>query len=339
MDIEDPDQLAAYLRARGDAAAGAPFRVRTLAGGVSNKTVWVERPDGAHWVLKQALPKLRVKDDWFSDPARIHREAEGMRVLAGLAPAGVILPFLFDDPAHHVLAMAAAPEPHRNWKDLLLAGQVDLDLVDQFGRILGCLHARFDEAAYPGDGMLRDRSFFETLRLEPYYGASAERVPESAAFLASLMQDTRRTALTVVHGDYSPKNVLVHAGRLILLDHEVIHVGDPAFDVGFALTHLLSKARHLEPHRAAFGEAARRFWRRYHAEVSGKDGYDGVESRAVRHTLGCLLARVVGRSPLEYLSDRERVNQRAAVVGVMQDPPARIDALIDLMLAQMTPCP
>jgi 5-methylthioribose kinase len=124
-----------------------------------------------------------------------------------------------------------------------------------------------------------------------------------------------------VHGDYSPKNVLVHNGRLILLDHEVIHWGDPAFDLGFSMTHLLSKAHHLTQHRAAFLNAAQHYW----------DVYDDAsnESRAVRHTLGCLLARVAGRSPLEYLNEDERVRQKGAVLKLMAAPPQKIRDLIE----------
>ena len=105
--------------------------------------------------------------------------------------------------------------------------------------------------------MFDDRSFFESLRLEPYYLYTATQVPAGRDVPAtSWSRDTRERRLTLVHGDYSPKNVLVHDDRLILLDHEVIHWGDPAFDVGFALTHLLSKAHHLPTHREAFARAA-----------------------------------------------------------------------------------
>jgi aminoglycoside phosphotransferase (APT) family kinase protein len=127
----------------------------------------------------------------------------------------------------------------------------------------------------------------------------------------------------LVHGDYSPKNVLVHDGRLVLLDFEVIHWGDPAFDVGFALTHLLSKAHHRPALRPAFLDAARTFWRAYRDAGGFAD-----EERAVRHTLACLLARAVGRSPLEYLDAEERSHQRRAVGELLPAPPDSIDDLV-----------
>ena len=100
--------------------------------------------------------------------------------------------------------------------------------------------------------LFSDRTFFETLRVEPYYSYSAGQVPEAAGFIHELIEATRSRNLTLVHGDYSPKNVLIYDGRIVLLDYEVIHWGDPAFDVGFGMTHLLSKFHALPEHRAGF---------------------------------------------------------------------------------------
>jgi Ser/Thr protein kinase RdoA (MazF antagonist) len=135
--------------------------------------------------------------------------------------------------------------------------------------------------------------------------------------------------LALVHGDYSPKNVLVYDERLILLDYEVIHFGDPAFDLGFSLTHFLSKAHHLPSHRAAFIEAAALYWQQYLTTLGEVAWLDTLEARVVRHTLGCLLARVAGRSPLEYLTPAQRDQQRLSVVNLMALSPRTIPALLD----------
>ncbi len=328
LDIERHDQLIAYLRESGRIEPEETPACTTLAGGVSNRTVLVERPGGEAWVLKQALAKLRVKVDWFSDPARVHREALGLTYLAQLAPEGTITPLVFEDESHHLLAMQAVPRPHENWKTMLLAGRLEMGHVEQFAALLGAIHRHAAESPEPLAEIFSDRSFFESLRLEPYYSYAAEQVPAARSFIDELVEQTRARGLTLVHGDYSPKNVLIHDGRIVLLDHEVIHWGDPAFDLGFAMTHLLSKAHHLRD--ARFIEAARRFRDVYAATVGRVYWDDNLQTMAARHTLGCMLARVAGRSPLEYLDEPQRMRQRDWSVALMRSQRLTLVDLIDL---------
>jgi 5-methylthioribose kinase len=336
LDIERPGHLVAYLQATGRIDRDERPEVTVLAGGVSNRTVLVERPNDAAWVVKQALPKLRVAVDWYSPPERIHREALGLRWLAELAPPGTVVPFVFEDDAHHLLAMGAVPRPHHNWKSLLLAGRLDPNHVAQFADLLGAIHRRAWERRAEVEPVFHDRAFFESLRLEPYYAYTADRVPAARPFLHDLLAAIRAHPLTLVHGDFSPKNVLVHDGRLVLLDHEVIHWGDPSFDLGFALTHLLSKAHHLPATQAGFVWAVKEFWKGYVATVGHVPWVRSLEPRAVGATLGCLLARVDGRSPLEYLLPAEQERQRAAVLALMADPPSTVADLADRFVAEIT---
>lgn len=342
LDIEDSDTLVEYLRKSEHVARDERPRTTVLRGGVSNRCVLVERPNGERWVLKQALSKLRVEVDWFSDPARIEREADGIRWLSRLAPAGTIPPLVFVDPSRHLLAMEAVPQPHRNWKSLLLQGAVDPSHVEQFGTLLGTIHRNAALRRSEVEPVFTDRSFFESLRLEPYYAYTGRRVPEASRYLQSLVERTRGRRLTLVHGDYSPKNILVRQAPpsrgdgLVLLDHEVIHWGDPAFDLGFSLTHLLSKAHHLPQARLDFAQSARHYWAHYRQALGSVSWADDLEAEAAKHTLGCLLARVAGRSPLEYLDGTERRRQARAVLSLMRNPPASIDVLASRFLDALT---
>jgi 5-methylthioribose kinase len=326
IDIERLEELLPFLRASGRINRDETPVVTPLKGGVSNRTVLVERASGERWVLKQALAKLRVDVEWHSDPARSSREALGIRYLSTLAPAGTITPLVFEDPDQHLLAMEAVPEPHENWKDMLMAGRIDLGLAEQFGALLGTIHRRSIESAEPLSETFEDRSFFESLRLEPYYAYTATQAPEAAAFLRKLIEETRGRRHALVHGDYSPKNILIRNARLVLLDHEVIHWGDPAFDVGFALAHLLSKAHHFSERRADFGQAAWRFAEFYGSAMGPR--WQPMEPHCVRHALGCLLGRVAGRSKLEYLDERERLRQRSVVTEIMCGPSMTIAGLL-----------
>jgi len=324
MKADDPDQLAGYLVESGRLPPSEEVELRTLSGGVSCRTVLVRRSAGPDMVIKQARRKLQVAEDWFSDPQRIHIEAAAMRVLPELTPPGSVPRLLFEDREEHLLGMEAVPEPHDNWKSLLLAGRLEAGQVCQFAHILAGIHGgSYDVERYRK--AFADRSFFETLRIEPYYAFTAQQVPAAATFLHTLIEDCRQVRRSLVHGDFSPKNILVRQGRLVLLDHEVLHFGDGAFDIGFSMTHLLSKAGHVAGRKTDFLEAAQLYWQTYLEYFpAGADW----EKRAVRHTLACMLARVRGKSPLEYLTQEQQRRQEDWCLRQMADAPMSMPELI-----------
>jgi 5-methylthioribose kinase len=337
VDIENSVSLLHYLREKALINAGETAAFQKLKGGVSNRVVLVEPRDRAAFVLKQALAKLRVEVDWFCSPDRIHREAMGLRCLASLAPPGTIPKLVFEDFDNHLLAMEAVPRPHDNWKTLLLAGAPEAEHVRQFGNLLGTIHR---ESAKRRGQLLRDfedRSFFDALRLEPYYRYTATQVPEAEPFLSALVSETLKRRLTLVHGDYSPKNLLISAERLVLIDHEVIHFGDPAFDIGFSMTHFLSKAHHCWRARDAFADAALLYWETYLDSLDDQPWRQDMEARAVCHTLACCLARVCGRSPLEYLSAEERSVQMGIILSLLDRHLMRIAQVVEQFVGAL-PC-
>jgi len=330
VDIEQPDQLIAYLRARGAIGADETPPVRVLTGGVANKTVLVERPSGG-LVVKQALGKFRVQVDWFVQPERSALEALGLRTYEALLPAGSTPRFLFEDPDHFIHAMTAIPQPHETLKRLLLDGRGTAAQVERFAALMAAAHL----AALKQADVLRPQfdslEYFETQRLEPFYAYTASQVPAAADFIHALIDETRRTQLTLVHADFTPKNILVLPDeRLVLLDYEIVHWGDPAFDVGLALAHLIAKAIKVEARRADYRTYAVQFARRYLDQVGAAFG--PLEARIVRHALACVLARVRGRSPLEYFEEPQRADIAARVVQQLTQPPITVDTLVTALV-------
>jgi tRNA A-37 threonylcarbamoyl transferase component Bud32 len=328
LDIERFDSLHDYLADHGYEKPGETISLETLAGGVSNRTVKLQWADGRSWVLKQALRKLRVNADWFSSPDRIRVEAKALRWLNRSAPPGTTPGFVFEDLENHLMAMQAIPEGHQNWKSVLLSGRIIPDHFEQFGLLLGTIHRHSSESALEISKEFANTAYFESLRLEPYYLYAAHNIAEAAGFLNSLARETLHHKDSLVHGDFSPKNTLIYHNKLILLDYEVVHFGDPAFDVGFALTHFLSKAHHLPEVSGRLASAAELFWHAYSEEIMNLKWGCFVEARVVRHTLGCLLARVAGKSPLEYLTPYERERQLGVVLALILRPPTTVPALI-----------
>lgn len=332
LDIEDAAQLRVYLAKRRLTGDTEPVAISRLAGGVSSRTMLVERPNGERWVIKQALAALRVHVEWLSSPERSAREAEGARALASMLPEGAVPRIVFEDREHHLFGMEAAPAQAANWKSMLLAGDSQIEHFRAAGELLACIHRESAKRAGEFGRAFEDRSFFESLRLEPYYEYTAREAPAAGPFLSALCDETRAARLSLVHGDFSPKNLLVVGDRLILLDHEVIHFGDPAFDLGFAMAHFLSKAHHLSGWRERLLAGAAEFRRSYE---SGTRWRQPVERRAAAHTLGCLLARVAGRSQLEYLSQEEKRRQREACIRLMAEPPAGLGELASRFMGEV----
>jgi aminoglycoside phosphotransferase (APT) family kinase protein len=299
-----PENLETYLRERGWIASG-PATIEVLGGGVSN---WVFRviPATGEWlVVKQSCPQLRTKDPWFSDLARIYREQEVMAWLAPNLPDGAISRLLHVDRDNYTFAMSHAPMPCHDWRSLLLAGQ---ETAPEHGRLAGQLLGQIHQASATRRSELEpfaDRTVFEQLRVDPFYVRIQERRPEVAHAVEPLIERMRSLRLGLCHGDYSPKNLLVHANGFTLVDHETAHLGDVTMDLGFFLSHLLLKAVYHAPNSRPYHELTVAFWQGYAAEVSFAP-LEELLAAGIAHLGACLLARIDGTSPVPYLADERR---------------------------------
>ena len=315
------EQTAAeYLRSRGWVRGDERVAVRELAGGVSNEVLYVSRPEtpAGDFVLKQARAQLRTPDPWFCGVERIWREVEVLRVCAELlaappAAAGDALVartprILHEDRENYAFAMSAAPERHRVWKADLLAGRADVSIARECGRLLGRLHAGSWQNAEIAK-RLEDRRIFDELRLDPYYRTLARSFPADAPHLERLIESVLAHRRSLVHADFSPKNLLVYDGGLLLVDFETGHFGDPAFDLGFFLSHLVLKAVYHAPDHERYLSLAEAFWREYQAQLAANIGgaeWRDLEHRAALNFAGCAWARLDGTSKVEYLTDFAR---------------------------------
>jgi 5-methylthioribose kinase len=300
-----PDNLLDYLRQRGWLGAGAAT-VRPLGGGVSNAVLAVDAAAGS-FVVKQSRPQLRTRDAWFSDLERVYREQEVMELLHPLLPPLSVPAVLHSDRANFVFVMSHAPAGAGVWKEALLAGDADANVAAQAGRLLGRMHQATAERA-AALGRLRDHEVFVQLRVDPFYHRVRERRPEVAAAVGDLIDQLLSVKEALCHGDFTPKNLLVHGHGLTLVDYETAHLGDPAMDLGLFLAHLLLKVVRLPERRAAYFELTRRFWDAYAAEVTFRPLAE-LQPRGIAHTAACLLARIDGTSPVDYLPDELRREQ------------------------------
>jgi aminoglycoside phosphotransferase (APT) family kinase protein len=308
---------------------------RALSGGVSSDLLLVEAGD-RRFVVKRALARLRVRDDWRADPTRNRFEWEWFQYAGRVVPDAVPKILCVDESAGW-FAMEYFGAPWRTWKVDLLAGEFDPAVARRAGATLGQLHR-----ASWGDPDLRRRFAtlrnFTELRLSPYLLTTAERVPDLRPWLQHEAEQLASASVALVHGDYSPKNLLVAPERLVVLDAEVAWYGDPAFDIAFLLNHLVLKALLHAPASAGLLALAAEAWEAYGRQL-GDPRAAALEPRVVRLVLALMLARVHGKSPVEYL-DAPRQAWVTRFVGQWAlQPPARCAALIEILAEALPKVP
>jgi 5-methylthioribose kinase len=325
----DEATVIEHLRRRGILGDAEPATARQLGGGISNTVLMVEAPS-RRLVVKQALPQLRVEREWLADPTRTVTEGLALQVAAGIDAASV--PAVIDlDESRLVLAIAAAPPGTPDWKRRLLDGAVpeaEVQVARGIGAILGRLHAgtAHDAALH---AQFDRWNAFEQLRVAPYFRSMVEDDPALTRVVMPHVEAMARRRVCLVHGDVSPKNVLVGDGLLWLIDFEVACSGDPAFDIAFMLCHLCMKAVHRPEHASTLHNAAHAFVAAYadHAAALLDD------ERHVAGLLGCLLmARVDGRSPAEYLTEDTRPIVRVLGLRLAGAPPRSLDAALRIAM-------
>jgi aminoglycoside phosphotransferase (APT) family kinase protein len=301
------------LLAPGEAVLGT-----CLAGGVSSDIWRVDLRSGPVCV-KRALAKLKVDADWRVPVERNSYEVAWLRAAESIVP-GAVPPILGVDTASHAFAMAYL-EPHRYppWKAQLMAGEVSTEFAREVGDVLGRIHAASADRDEFASAFRTDENFY-AIRLEPYLIASADKHPDVAAILRRLAENTAAVRKVLVHGDVSPKNILAGPSGPVFLDAECAWFGDPAFDLAFCLNHLLLKGMVSVRSRDALRRAFEALRAAYLCAVKWESA-DALEARTARLLPGLALARVDGKSPVEYLhgeGDRERV--RAAAKDLLARP-------------------
>lgn len=329
----DPQNAVDYLRQTGRLSEDEDATAAELAGGVSNVVLRIAHANGDDFVLKQSRAKLRTAVDWRSRLERIWREADVMRTLSAMLPAGTIPRVLFEDRENYLFAMEAVAADHVVWKHDLLRGNADGRIAHLAAEALAGIHG---QTAGVADLRQRwsDLTVFDELRLDPYYRFIAGRHPKFQPAIDALIAESISNSFCVVSADFSPKNILIAGDGISVVDFETAHYGDPAFDLGFFLTHLLLKSVYHGENGAPFLALAREFWCRYIARLELPNICDEMRDRelagrTVKHLAACLLARVDGKSPVEYLNEPQQAFVRELVLRLFERIPNHVEDVFD----------
>ncbi|MFQ6017737.1 MAG: phosphotransferase [Kiloniellaceae bacterium] len=308
---EPPSRLFAMLRRLGLMAEDETPRIAPLLGGVSSD-IW--RIDLEHQAIcvKRALPKLKVAADWRVPVERNAYEVSWIETAGKIVPEAVPRLLAHDPEAGLFVMEFLDPARYHLWKEQLRRGVTDPAVARAVGDRLVRIHA-----ATAGDPRVAARfstdDIFRAIRLEPYLEAAARAHPDRGARLSELVEITASTRRALVHGDVSPKNILVGPRGPVFLDAECAWYGDPAFDLAFCANHFLLKCLWTPTAARGFLDCFGAMVETYRSGVSWEPA-QSVETRAARLLPGLLLARVDGKSPVEYLveeRDKDRVREVA----------------------------
>lgn len=320
---QDPEAMRRVFVALGLAEADEPVAATALTGGVSSGIYRVDLRSGS-CCLKQALPRLKVAKEWLVPVERVFSEIAWLRAVDRIVP-GHVPRVLGEDEATKSFVMEFLGPECRNWKADMLAGRVDVAVAQAVGDVLGRIHAATADDAGLARRFATDDNF-HAIRLEPYLVETSRAHPALAGGLLATVERTAKTRRVLVHGDVSPKNILVSPHGPVLLDAECAWFGDPAFDVAFCLNHFLLKAAHLPAHSGHLLAAFRAFRQAYFAHVAWEPASD-LEARIATLLPGLTLARVDGKSPAEYLTPPQRESVRQAAIGLLRDAPSSLDTI------------
>ena len=299
LDLENREVLIQYLLEKGVIHSDIPYEVNYCRGGVSCIAALIET-EGKTMLVKQGRAKLAVKEDWHADPARMKIEAIANdfynKCIPQSAPA-----VLFYDEENCIMVRDAAPASCRMWKEDLLSGIFDFEVAQKTMEALAIVHnksANSPEAA----AAFANQDIFYQLRISPYFEFLAGKHTEYKAEIEAMIPKIRDDRRVIVHSDYSPKNILVNADRSIcILDYEIAHYGNPAFDVAFFTNHIVLKSAHMRQYSAAILNMLTCMTDTYFGMIDFTDAKE-LEAECIPLLGILMLARIDGKSPAEYIT-------------------------------------
>lgn len=304
-----------------------PIQAEALTGGVSSSILKV-KGQSKTYCLKQALPVLKVSKIWNAPVDRVYAEIAWLQLAERIVPGCVPQVFGVDRPTNSFVMAFLPADAFRNWKSELLAGRVDPSFAATVGTTLARIHSATANQEEVKRNFANDDNFF-ALRLDPYLLETAERHPDLAEKLRALVIRTQTQKLTLVHGDISPKNILVGPSGPVFLDAECAWYGDPAFDIAFCLNHLLLKSAANRNISASLLKAFDALANAYLLGVGWEPRQD-IESRIASLLPALTLARISGKSPVDYLDQPTRYAVMKIAATLVAKPPMQLGELKDV---------
>ncbi|WP_018305306.1 phosphotransferase [Desulfitobacterium hafniense] len=328
-DISRERELLDYLLKNG-LIEGKNYSVRYFNNGVSATVAMIEN-DKKSIIAKQALAKLNVAADWACDQSRMLVEQKALTTYSKIIKEYVPAPIFYDE-ENYIMVREAAPRSSSMWKEQLLKGVLDFSVAEKAAQALSAIHNRT-----AGDQQVAEEfkeiKFFYDLRIEPYIETVVKVHPQLKEHADRIVDRLMNQKIALVHGDYSPKNILVDQDRLYVLDLEVSHYGNPAFDLAFFTNHFVLKAVKNSRWYNAYLTMLDFIAQSYLKAIEFADAKE-FEHEAVQILAYHMLARIDGKSPAEYITDSlDKDIVRAVAFKIIEQDSSCYDDVISELAA------
>ena len=306
--------------------------IMPLTGGVSSDIALVDMGT-RKLCVKFALEQLKVAQEWYANIERNQAEYLWLEFASSIEPSASPVLFGSSEELHGFAMEFVEGDDVYLWKTELLAGKPDTGEAGKVGDVLGKIHR-----ASTSDEVLsrfQNQQDFYALRIEPYLVFTASQHPDLSDRIHGLVEMLDTHPFVLVHGDVSPKNIIFRGGEPIFLDAECATIGDPSFDLSFCLNHLVIKGLHVKQSRHFLLPAILDFWQTYAPHVTWEESA-ALEQRVCRLLPAMMLARVDGKSPVEYLDEDERIVLRSMSIPLIEDPALSFGDFVDRVTHYLT---
>lgn len=326
MELSFEEKCRALLAELGIANSDNEIVTKPLTGGVASDIAQISVGE-EKFCVKFALPKLKVEADWFAPVHRNRAEYAWLEVASKVAPQNAVKLYGRSEEHHgFVMEFLEGSEVYL-WKTELLAGAADKSEARKVGELLGQIHSTSSKVNFDGK-VFQNRDDFYDLRIEPYLVHTASKYPDIASELKEIAEHLFEANHVLVHGDVSPKNILFRDGQPIILDAECATMGDASFDPSFCLNHLILKAIHIPSKRKQYLTNVVDFWDAYTPYINWETAHS-LETRICKLVPALMLARIDGKSPVEYLTDGQRETVRYLAIKLINTPSVKLSNLTE----------
>lgn len=312
IDITNQEVLENYMLGRELTGPGDGHSIHYCKGGVSGTVVFIERPGKTPLIIKQALAQLKVAETWTCDPNRMGIEYDSNKIYHELMPENAPEVYFYDQ-ENYIYGREAVPDNCEMWKADLMSGLLDFEVARKSIETLVVVHNKCARNTKVAE-RFADKTIFYGLRISPYIEFIVQKHPQLKDAADRVIRELMESSITLIHGDYSPKNIMVVGRGISVLDYEVAHYGHPAFDLAFFSNHFILKSIKFPAFAGAFLNMLRYMTDFYLEHMDSMDKKE-FEDCTIRTLALLMIARVDGKSPVEYLAgdpDKQQIVREIA---------------------------